>query len=125
MDFMQTLLITGAIFSVLVIGYLLLDGAGAGKTQKRRIEALRYRHSESTDAKVESQFKKAIAARKPKVYRRSGSASRLEALELRLDRTGKSWTLSQYLYTSLGIAIAVAVVVFIQSNALNVENLDT
>jgi len=118
MDFMQTLLITGAIFSVLVIGYLLLDGAGAGKTQKRRIEALRYRHSESTDAKVESQFKKAIAARKPKVYRRSGSASRLEALELRLDRTGKGWTLSQYLYTSLGIAIAVAVVVFIQSNAL-------
>ncbi|KPP89766.1 MAG: type II secretion system F family protein [Erythrobacter sp.] len=118
MSFLQTLLVTGVIFSVLVVIYLAVQGAGAGKAQKRRLEALRYRHSESLDAKVESQFKRAVAARKPKLYRKAGSGSRLEALAMRLDRTGKGWTLSQYLYASLGLWLAVAVVIFIQSGAL-------
>lgn len=118
MDIFQTLLITIVIFSVLVAGYMLVSGSGAGKAQKRRLESLRYRHSESTDAKVESQFKKAIAARKPKAHKVAGSGSRVEALEMRLDRTGKKWTVSQYIYATLGITIAIAVVVYIQSGAL-------
>ncbi|QUL36600.1 type II secretion system F family protein [Erythrobacter sp. JK5] len=118
MDMLQTLIITAVIFAVIVVLYLMIDGAGAGKAQKRRLQSLRYRHSESTDAKVESQFKKAIAARKPKTHKVAGSGSRLEALEVRLDRTGKQWTLSQYIYSSLGLALAIAVVVFIQSGAI-------
>jgi tight adherence protein B len=46
-----------------------------------------------------------------------GSGSRLEALAVRLARTGKGWTVSQYLYTSIGLALAVAVLVFLQSRA--------
>ncbi|MEM7780129.1 MAG: type II secretion system F family protein [Pseudomonadota bacterium] len=115
MDFIQTLLITAAIFSVLVAGYILVAGSGAGKAQKRRLESLRYRHSESTDAKVESQFKKAIAARKPKAHKVAGSGSRVEALEMRLDRTGKNWTVSNYIYSSLALLILVGVVVYLQS----------
>ncbi len=118
MDFTQTLLITGAIFAVIVVGYLLVTGSGAGKSQKRRLESLRYRHSESTDTKVESQLKKAIAARRPKAHRVAGSSSRTEALEIRLDRTGKSWTLTQYVYASLGLAVVIAMAVFLQSGAL-------
>jgi tight adherence protein B len=34
-----------------------------------------------------------------------------------LNRTGKGWTLSQYLYASIGIAVTVAVVVFLRSGA--------
>lgn len=118
MDFLQTLVITVVIFSVMVAGYLLLTGTGAGKAQKRRLQALRYRHSESTDAKVESQFKKAIAARKPKRHRVAGSGSRGEALAMRLDRTGKGWSISQYIYASLGITLVVAVLIFIKSGSL-------
>jgi len=118
MDFFQTLLITMVIFLLLVAGYLLLTSPGAGKAQKRRVEALRYRHSESTDAKVESQFKKAVAARKPKTHRIAGSGSRIEALEMRLDRSGKGWTVSQYVYASVGIILAVGVLVYLQSGAL-------
>ena len=62
MDFLQTLMLTGGIFTVLVVAYLLLTGSGAGKAQKRRLESLRYRHSESTTTKVESQLKRAIVA---------------------------------------------------------------
>ena len=113
MEIIQTLLITVVIFSALVAGYILLTGPAAGKAQKRRLEALRYRHSESTDAKVESQFKKAIAARKPKAHKVAGSGSRTEALEVRLDRTGKGWTVSQYLYVTLGIILVVGVLLYI------------
>lgn len=118
MEIFDTLLITLVIFTVLVAGYFLVTGSGAGKAQKRRLESLRFRHSESTDAKVESQFKKAIAARKPSTHRVAGSASRMEALVVRLDRTGKGWTVSQYIYASLGIMLALAVLIFLQSGAL-------
>ena len=118
MDFFQTLLITLVIFSLLVAGYLLATAPGARKAQKRRLESLRYRHSESTDAKVESQFKKAVAARKPKAHRIAGSGSRVEALEMRLDRSGKGWTVSQYVYASSGLMLAIAVLIYIQSGAL-------
>lgn len=117
MDYFETLIITIVIFALLVVGYTTLAGLGAGKSQKRRLESLRYRHSESTDAKVDAQFKKAIAARKPKTHRVAGSESRLDALEMRLDRSGKGWTLSQYIYASLGLTLAVTVLVFLQSGA--------
>jgi tight adherence protein B len=117
MEFLQTLLITSVIFAVLVVAYLLVGNSGVAKAQKRRMEALRFRHSESLDAKVDAQFKRAVAARKPKTYKVKGSDSRLEALAARLDRTGKSWTISQYMYVSIGLALAVAVVMFVLSKA--------
>lgn len=118
MDFFETLLTTLVIFSVLVIAYLLVTGSGAAKAQKRRMQALRYRHSESVDAKVDAQFKRAVAARRPKAYKIAGSGSRLEALQLRLTRTGKDWTVTQYIYASIGLALAVAVLMFIATKAL-------
>lgn len=118
MTFLDTLLITLVIFTVLLAGFLLVGGPSAAKSTKRRLEALRYRHGESTDAKVEAQFKRALAARKPNRYRTAGSGSRAEALALRLDRTGKSWTISQYAYTSLGLGLVIAVLVFLQTGAV-------
>jgi tight adherence protein B len=118
MDFNQTLLVTLVIFGAIVGIYFMSMGPNVGKAQKRRLEALRYRHAESTDAKVESQFKKAIAARKPKTFKVAGSGSRLDALEVRLDRTGQKWTVTQYLYASLGLALFVTVIILIQSGAL-------
>ncbi|MEM6857331.1 MAG: type II secretion system F family protein [Pseudomonadota bacterium] len=118
MEIFQTLLITLVIFGILVGVYSLVANSGLATSQKRRLQALRFRHSDSTDAKVESQFKKAIAARKPKTYKVAGSGSQLEALAGRLDRTGKDITVSQYIYASVGIALVVAVLIYIQSGAL-------
>ncbi|MEO1488894.1 MAG: type II secretion system F family protein [Pseudomonadota bacterium] len=118
MDLIQTLGITVAVFGLIVGIYLIVANSGVAKAQKRRMQALRFRHSDSTDAKVESQFKKAIAARRPKTFKTAGSGSRIEALEMRLDRTGKSWTVSQYVYASVGLAIAVAVLMYLQTGAL-------
>jgi len=117
MDFFQTLLITLVIFTVLVMGYVLVSGSGVAKAQKRRMQSLRYRHSESLDAKVDAQFRRAIAARKPKAYKVKGSGSKLEALAARLDRTGKPWRVSQYVYASIGLMLGVAVVLFVATKA--------
>ncbi len=117
MSFVQTLFITLAIFAVLVMGYTVAAGSGVGKAQKRRIQAVRYRHSESLDAKVDAQFKRAIAARKPKTYKIAGSGSRTEALAMRLNRTGKGWVVRQYIYTSAGLALGIAALLFVFTRA--------
>ncbi|MEO0688857.1 MAG: type II secretion system F family protein, partial [Pseudomonadota bacterium] len=117
MAFIEILALTLVIFGVIVGVYFLIANSGVATSQKRRLQALRYRHSDSTDAKVESQFKKAIAARKPKTYKVAGSGSQLDALIMRLDRTGRDITISQYVYASIGLALAVAVLVYLQSGA--------
>lgn len=117
MGTLQLLLLIGFLFAAMVGGYYVVAGPSAGRESARRLQSVRYRHSESTDTKVESQLKKAIAARKPKMHKVAGSASRLEALAGRLDRTGKNWSLSQYFYASLGVTAVVALIVFLRSGA--------
>ncbi len=118
MNITQLALLTIGVFALLAIGYMLLSGPNARKASQRRLEQLRYRHSQSTDAKVESQFKKAIAARRPKMHRVAGSTSRVEALANRLDRTGKGWTLSQYAYASIGLGIGAAILLYLRSGSV-------
>src|SRR5262249_34617123 len=57
------------------------------------------------------------AQRKPKMHKIAGSGSRSEALAIRLERTGKGWTLSQYMYASLGIGLVVAAIIYLKSGA--------
>ncbi len=117
MSILQLLLVGGGLMALMVVGYLLFAGPSAAKESQRRLNALRYRHSESTDAKVESQLKKAIAARKPKVHKVAGSGSKIEALATRLDRTGKTWTVAQYFYASLGLALLFTVIMYLRTGA--------
>lgn len=113
----QVMLLLVGVIVMAGLGYAALAGPSTGKASTRRIQQIRYRHSESTAARVESQLKKAIAARKPVGYKVAGSGSRVEALAIRLDRTGKKWSLSQYAYASLGLGLAVALLVFLKSGA--------
>ena len=62
-------------------------------------------------------MRRAVAARKPKSQHIAGSGSRIEALALRLNRTGKKWSIAQYLYSSLGLALAVAAIIYLKSGA--------
>ncbi len=95
MDILQLMLVIGGLVTFMVLGYLAFAGKSPTKEADRRLQSVRYRHSESTVDKVESQLKKAIAARKPKRHKVAGSGSRSEALALRLQRTGKNWTVTQ------------------------------
>ncbi|GAA4643175.1 type II secretion system F family protein [Pontixanthobacter gangjinensis] len=117
MSIIQLLLVGAGLMALMVVGYTLLAGPSAAKEGQRRLEALRFRHSESADTKMESQLKKAIASRKPKRHQIAGSGSRLDALALRIDRSGKKWTLAQYFYGSFGIALGIAVIIYLKSGA--------
>ena len=115
MDLIQIFLVFIGAFALLGIAIAGLSGPSMHKQVQRRLSGVRYRHSESTEARVESQMKKAMAARKPKVQRVAGAGSRTEALALRLERTGKRWTVSQYLYASFGLALGVGLILYLQS----------
>ncbi len=117
MGIMQLILVAGGLMLLMVLGYLALSGKSPAKEGQRRLQSVRYRHSESTVDKVESQLKKAIAARKPKLHKLAGSKSRAEALAIRLAQTGKSWTISQYLYASAGLALAITALLYLRSGA--------
>ena len=115
MNIIQIALVAAGIMGLLILGSMLLGGKSPAKEAHRRLQSVRYRHSESTVAKVESQLKKAIAARKPKMHKVAGSGSRMEALAMRLERTGRGWTLSQYFYASAGLALAVTLVLYFRT----------
>lgn len=117
MSIVQLLLIALGLMSFMVLGYLALSGPSAAKEGTRRLQAVRYRHSESTLDKVEAQLKKAVAARKPRMHHIAGSESRIAALALRLHRTGKNWTLAQYAYASAGLALGMTVLLFLKTGA--------
>ena len=117
MNTIQLVLFAGGILVLLVLAYAAFAGPNAAKASARRLQQVRFRHSDSTDAKVESQLKKAIAARKPKTFKRAGSGGRLEALAIRLDRTGKKWSLAQYAYASLAVGLVVAVALFLRTGS--------
>ena len=117
MSIVQLLLIAGGFMALMVIGYMLMSGNSPAKESQRRLQAVRFRHSESTTDKVESQLKKAIAARKPKQFTRAGADSRLAALQLRLDRTGMGWSLVQYFYATAGIALVMTALLYLQTGA--------
>ena len=102
----------------LVIVYAVMAEPSPAKAAERRLQAVRFRHSDSTADRVEAQMRKALAARKPKLHQIAGSESRIAALSLRLHRTGKDWTLTQYLYTSLGLVLGVTVLIYLSSGAL-------
>lgn len=117
MSIIQLLLVGGGLMGLMILGYMLLGGPSASKNSQRRLQALRYRHSENTTDRVESQLKKAIAARKPKRQPVAGSGSRMEALAIRIERSGLPWTLTQYLYGSLGLTLVVTALLYLQTGA--------
>lgn len=117
MSLVQLLLIAVGLMAVMVLGWSAFMGVSPAKESARRLQAVRFRHSENTKDKVEAQLRKAVAARKPKIHQIAGSGSRIEALAMRLHRTGKGWTLTQYLYASLGLAVGITLLVYLKSGA--------
>ncbi len=117
MSLLQLLLIACGLMAMMVLGWSALSGPNPTKEGARRLQSVRYRHSESATDRVEMQMRKAIASRKPKMHKIAGSDSRIEALILRLHRTGKGWTLQKYIYASIGIGLTATLIIYIKSHA--------
>lgn len=117
MNIVQLLLLAVGLMTFMVLAWTAMSGPSAAKESARRLQAVRFRHSENTIDKVEAQLRKAVAARKPKLHQLAGSESRIAALSLRLHRSGKDWTVTQYLYASVGLGLVVAVLLYLKTGA--------
>ncbi|MBO9726327.1 MAG: type II secretion system F family protein [Novosphingobium sp.] len=118
MNMMQLLLVAVGLLSVAALVWTAFAGPSPAKESTRRLKSVRYRHSQSTTDRVEAQMRKAVAARRPKVHKIAGSGSRIDALALRLHRSGASWTLNRYLSVSAGVGVAVFLLTLLKTGAL-------
>ncbi len=107
-------LIGGAVLVLAVLAALAMRPS-AGRKVFRRLKAIKLRHSDRADDRVEAQYRRAIAARRPRSYRVAGSQSRGEALKLRLDRAGQGWTITQYIIVSIVLIVIVTALVWLKS----------
>ncbi len=105
---------------LIVIGLLVMAFAGpnAGRASSRRLSAVKVRHSDSADLRVEQQMKKAVAARRPILMNSGKQMSRMDRLRLRMQQTGKHWTVKQYFYASGAVTFVVAALLLIKGAPL-------
>jgi tight adherence protein B len=91
-------------------------GPAASKSQARRLEGLRERHSKSTEVAAQAQLKKILANRNQ--TKMDSLAQRLipkpALLRQRLGQTGRSWTLAQYASASLGLLVVVTALLLVK-----------
>lgn len=101
---------------LLVLGVLLmlgalLSGGRADKARKRRIEAVRTRH---TEGNAETQLRRITAQRQGNVTGIWALLPRRDLLERRLAATGKTWTVSQYMIATGVLAAITWVLLFLR-----------
>ena len=111
MPIYMIILLAVGIIGTLGIGYVALSGPSAEKARARRLESLRERHSKSSEVAAQAQMKRILAQRDD--GRMEGIAQRIlpnpALLRQRIARTGKEWTLAQYLLASLGLAVVTMI----------------
>lgn len=102
------LTILATFVGLLMLG-MALSGPSSGKAKTRRLSAVKDRHAASTEAVVAAQMRKTIAAvNGNSVSSLASMMPRRELLELRLRRTGKNWTLSNFMIASMVAFLAIA-----------------
>ena len=115
---MQMLIIGAGVLLFLVLLAIAFAGPNTSKSTVRRLGAIKMRHSDSADARVEQQMRKAVASRRPVIFTDGRQISRTDKLRLRLAQTGKKWTLAQYAYASGGIAFLVMALLWLKGAPL-------
>jgi tight adherence protein B len=112
---LQMIMLVGGMLAMLGLIYVALSGPSAGKAQSRRLESLRERHSKSSEVAANAQLKRILATRQTKM---DGVAQQFipnpALLKDRISRTGKSWTLPQYLLGSGAIGGTVLLLLLVK-----------
>jgi tight adherence protein B len=107
MPSVQLILMMAGLLATGLMVVAALSGPSASKLVVRRLEALRERHSRSSDVVAQAQLKRIFAQRQSKS---DSFAKRFipnpALLQLRLNQTGRSWTLAQYAMASIGLSAA-------------------
>jgi tight adherence protein B len=102
-------MMAAGLFGMLALLYLAFAGPSPAKAQVRRLESLRERHSKSSEIAAQAQLKKIMSSRQTRM---DGLAQRFipnpALLRRRIEQTGRSWSIGQYMVASAGLAVLVA-----------------
>jgi tight adherence protein B len=114
---MQAFMIAAGTLLFFVLVALAFAGPNSGKATTRRLGAIKMRHSDSADARVEQQMRKVVAARRPLIFIDGQHISFADKLRLRLAQTGKKWTLQQYMHASGGLAFVIMAILLLNGTS--------
>lgn len=119
MSVLPLIAFAAALMIVMGLVYVAFAGPSKAKAGSRRLEALRERHSQSSTVLAEAKMKRVVAQRMSKV---DGITTRFlpnpARLAMRIEQTGKSWTLSRYVGVSAGLAAVVMTAVAIKTGSI-------
>jgi tight adherence protein B len=97
MSNLPIMIMAAGLLGTLVLAWFALAGPSPAKVQARRLQTVRERHSNSTEIAKEAQMKRLLTSRSTAV---DSFAQRFipnpALLRLRLQRTGKDWSLGKY-----------------------------
>jgi tight adherence protein B len=102
------MMIAAGLIGTMALIFTAFAGPSPAKAQGRRLESVRERHSKSTEIAAQAQLKRILASRQTKM---DGIAQRFipnpALLRHRIQQTGRSWTLVQYVAVSGAIFTVV------------------
>ena len=111
MDMLPVIMLAGGTFTVLALMVFAFSGPSAASAGARRVKTLRERHVVSAAGAnaMEAQMRRVATAR---ASRMDNAAARFlpnpALLQKRLNMTGKSWTLGQYMMITAGLTLLPA-----------------
>lgn len=108
MGMMQIAILGAGILAVLMLLIFAFAGPSASRASSRRLDKLKYRHSDNADVRVEAQMKKALSARRKTTRPKGENMTKMETLAIRLEKTGRQWPLSYFFYAAGGLFVIIA-----------------
>ena len=103
MGMMQIAMLGAGVLAVLLLIMFAFVGPSVSKATARRLDKVKYRHSDNANVQVEAQMKKALSARRKTTRPKGENMTKMEILAIRLEKTGKNWPLSYFFYAVGGI----------------------
>ncbi|MEY4501784.1 MAG: hypothetical protein RIS52_1674, partial [Pseudomonadota bacterium] len=109
MPTIQMIIMGGGVFLTLVMLIIALSGPSQSKEGARRLNSIKDRSLDNGGV-AEATMRRAIASRpNKKIVGGTNLVPNRAALEKRLERTGKSWTVKQYVLASVGLLVFVVI----------------
>jgi tight adherence protein B len=105
---MQLILLAALLLTMVALLVLAFAGPSPERARSRRLALIRGRHSDSSEAMLEARMRRAVSSRRIESQQLLVSLiPNPENLAKRIMRTGKKWTLSQYMTTCAFIALGL------------------
>ena len=118
MNWLPVVLLAGCVVTLLVLTWLLVSGPSTGRSQTRRLSAVRERYG-SIAVMSEEKLRRITTRRASRADLAFGKIfPNRELLQKRLNMTGKTWKVGQYGIATAGLTVVIALLVRLQGMPL-------